>query len=67
MALVFMASEVRKLESGAALLEGAQMPELWVYIWPTLLLALITVPAGLKIFSMAEHYSKRRGKLARNG
>ena len=51
----------------AALLEGAETAELWQFIWPTLLLALITVPAGLRIFGMAEHYAKRHGKLARNG
>jgi ABC-2 type transport system permease protein len=51
----------------AALLEGAELAELWQYIWPTLFLALITVPAGLRIFGMAEHYAKRHGKLARNG
>ena len=51
----------------AALLEGAEMAELWQYIWPTLLLALIAVPGGLRIFGMAERYAKRHGKLARNG
>jgi len=51
----------------AALLEGAELAELWQYIWPTLLLALIAVPAGLRIFERAERYAKRHGKLARNG
>ena len=51
----------------AALLEGAEMAELWQYIWPTLLLAMVAVPAGLRIFGMAERYAKRHGKLARNG
>ncbi len=53
--------------SRAALLEGAEMSELWQYIWPTLLLAVIAVPAGLRIFGMAEHCAKRKVKLARNG
>jgi ABC-2 type transport system permease protein len=53
--------------SRAALLEGASMQLLWQYIWPVLVLALIMVPAGLRIFAMAEHYAKRMGKLARNG
>jgi ABC-2 type transport system permease protein len=53
--------------SRTALLEGAEMSELWQYIWPTLLLALIAVPGGLRIFGMAERYAKRKGKLARNG
>lgn len=53
--------------SRAALLEGTNLASLWQYIWPVLVLALIMVPAGLRIFAMAEHYAKRTGKLARNG
>jgi ABC-2 type transport system permease protein len=53
--------------SREALLEGATLTDLWQYIWPVLVLALIMVPAGLRIFAMAEHYAKRMGKLARNG
>ena len=51
----------------AALLDGASLIELWSSIWPTLVLAGVMVPAGLWIFSQAERYAKRRGKLARNG
>lgn len=51
----------------AALLEGATLPELWQYIWPTLILAMVTVPGGLWIFGQAERYAKRMGKLARDG
>lgn len=51
----------------AALLEGAGSASLWQYIWPVLVLALLMVPAGLRIFSLAERYAKRMGKLARNG
>ena len=51
----------------AALLEGAGIDVLWQYIWPVLILALIMVPAGLRIFDQAERYAKRTGKLARNG
>ena len=51
----------------AALLKGADISELWQYIWPVLLLAMVMVPSGLKIFGLAERYAKRRGKLARNG
>jgi ABC-2 type transport system permease protein len=50
-----------------ALLEGAGLETLWQYIWPVLVLAVIMVPAGLRIFAMAERYAKRVGKLARNG
>lgn len=51
----------------AALLEGAGIELLWQNIWPVLVLALIMVPAGLRIFAMAEQYAKKEGKLARNG
>lgn len=51
----------------AAWLDGATVVELWPHIWPALLLALVTVPLGLWVFSLAENYAKRKGKLARNG
>jgi ABC-2 type transport system permease protein len=51
----------------AALLDGAAMAALWPSIWPALVLALLTVPAGLWIFNQAEQYAKRKGRLARNG
>jgi ABC-2 type transport system permease protein len=51
----------------SAVLEGASLLNLWQYIWPVLVLALLMVPAGLRIFNMAERYAKRMGKLARNG
>jgi ABC-2 type transport system permease protein len=51
----------------AALLENAAFPDLWSYIWPALLLAVILVPTGLWTFGQAEKYAKRKGKLARNG
>ena len=51
----------------AAILEKASIVELWQYIWPTLVLALVMVPSGLWIFEQAERYAKRMGKLARNG
>ena len=53
--------------SRAALLENASLVQLWDYIWPTLVLALVMVPSGLWVFEQAERYAKRRGKLARNG
>jgi ABC-2 type transport system permease protein len=50
-----------------ALLDGAPTRELWPYIWPTLILGLIAIPVGLRVFGMAECYAKRAGKLHRNG
>jgi ABC-2 type transport system permease protein len=55
--------------SGArsALLEGAPTLQLWPYIWPTLIMGVIAIPAGLWVFGLAERYAKRAGKLHRNG
>ena len=50
-----------------ALLEGAALPQLWPYIWPTLLMGVVMIPFGLWIFNQAERYAKRTGKLHRNG
>jgi ABC-2 type transport system permease protein len=50
-----------------ALLEGTSTRELWPYIWPTLIMGLIAIPLGLRVFGMAERYAKRAGKLHRNG
>jgi len=51
----------------AALLDGAPLAQLWPQIWPVLLMGLIAIPGGLKIFNLAERYAKRTGKLHRNG
>jgi ABC-2 type transport system permease protein len=50
-----------------ALLKGSATRELWPFIWPTLIMGLIAIPAGLWIFNQAERYAKRTGKLHRNG
>ncbi|HSF82483.1 MAG TPA: ABC transporter permease [Anaerolineales bacterium] len=50
-----------------AILEGLPTRELWQYIWPTLVMGIIAIPAGLWIFGQAERYAKRTGKLHRNG
>jgi ABC-2 type transport system permease protein len=50
-----------------ALLEGTPTLQLWSYIWPTLLMGVIAIPVGLKVFGLAERYAKRTGKLHRNG
>jgi ABC-2 type transport system permease protein len=50
-----------------ALLEGTLTVELWPLIWPTLLMGVAAIPAGLWVFGQAEKYAKRAGKLHRNG
>ncbi len=51
----------------AGLLEGATVQQVWAQIWPLLVIGAVTLPLGLKIFSWAERYAKRTGKLHRNG
>ena len=50
-----------------ALMEGAKFAELWPYIWPTLVMGVIAIPVGLRVFGLAERYAKRNGRLHRNG
>ena len=50
-----------------AMLEGARTLDLWPTIWPTLLMGVALIPAGLWVFAQAERYAKRKGKLHRNG
>jgi len=50
-----------------ALLEGTPTIQLWPFIWPTLIMGVVAIPLGLRVFGMAEHYAKRTGKLHRNG
>jgi ABC-2 type transport system permease protein len=50
-----------------ALLKGYATRDLWPFVWPTLIMGLIAIPAGLWIFNQAERYAKRTGKLHRNG
>ncbi len=37
------------------------------YVWPLLLMGVIMLPLGIYLFQRAEKYTKRTGKLKRNG
>jgi ABC-2 type transport system permease protein len=50
-----------------AILDGADVNELWPDLWPLLLIGAIAVPLGLEIFRRGELYAKRHGKLKRSG
>lgn len=41
--------------------------EIWNNTWPLIITGLLSVPIGIYIFSLAERYAKRTGKLKRNG
>ena len=51
----------------ATLLDGAVTRTLWPTLWPLLLIGTLAIPAGMRVFHLAERYAKRAGKLARNG
>ena len=52
----------------AALLDGAGIGTLLLpYVVPLLITGVITIPVGLYVFSRAENYAKRTGRLKRNG
>ena len=50
-----------------ALLVGLPTRQLWPFIWPTIIMGLVAIPLGLRVFKQAERYAKRTGKLHRNG
>lgn len=50
-----------------ALLDGVSTGQLWPNIWPTFIMGLVLIPAGLWIFNQAERFAKRTGRLHRNG
>ena len=41
--------------------------EIWSYTWPLILTALVSVPLGVYVFSVAERCAKKTGRLKRNG
>ncbi len=51
----------------AAILDGAGLGAVWSDLWPLMVLAVVTIPAGLLVFRTGERYAKRHGKLKRSG
>lgn len=51
----------------AALLEGASFAELWPSILLLAGIGVVLVPLGFAVFSLAERWAKRKGKLKRSG
>jgi len=50
-----------------ALLDGADLITLWPQVWPALLIGVLSIPIGLRLFISAERYAKRTGRLKRSG
>ena len=51
----------------AALLPDTATADPLSYVWPLLIMGLIMLPLGIHLFQRAERYTKRTGKLKRNG
>ena len=51
----------------AGLIEGTPVTELLHDVWPLLIMALVLIPLGVRVFGLAERYAKRTGKLKRVG
>ena len=51
----------------AALMDGADLGALWPEVWPALLVGLVSIPLGLRLFVAVERYAKRTGRLKRSG
>jgi ABC-2 type transport system permease protein len=51
----------------AALLPETAQASPTSYVWPLLLMGVIMLPLGIYLFERAEKYTKRTGKLKRNG
>jgi ABC-2 type transport system permease protein len=53
----------------AAMIDGAHIwsPAIWSNTWPLLITGIVSIPLGVYLFSIAEHYAKRTGRLKRNG
>jgi ABC-2 type transport system permease protein len=50
-----------------ALLDGADLLTLWPKVWPALVVGVLSVPLGLRLFIEVERYAKRTGRLKRSG
>jgi ABC-2 type transport system permease protein len=50
-----------------AIVNGADVSDMWPNIWPLILIGLVSVPLGLEVFRRGEQYAKKHGKLKRSG
>ncbi len=51
----------------AALMDGADLTTLWPEVWPALVVGVLSIPIGLRLFVAVERYAKRTGRLKRSG
>ena len=51
----------------SALMDGADLAALWPEVWPALVVGVISIPLGLRLFVAVERYAKKTGRLKRSG
>ncbi len=51
----------------SALMDGADLTVLWPEVWPALVVGVLSIPLGLRLFVAVERYAKRTGRLKRSG
>ncbi len=51
----------------SALMDGADLASLWPDVWPALVVGVLSIPVGLRLFVAVERYAKRTGRLKRSG
>jgi ABC-2 type transport system permease protein len=51
----------------ASMLEGQGLLEQWQTLLPLMLIGAVTIPLGVRIFTFAEHFARRTGRLKRSG
>lgn len=49
------------------LIYGRPVTELWHDVWPLVVMGIVLIPLGVRVFGVAERYAKRTGKLKRVG
>ena len=49
------------------LIKGTPVTELLHDVWPLVVMGIVLIPVGVKVFGIAERYAKRTGKLKRVG
>jgi len=51
----------------SALMDGADLASLWPEVWPALVVGVLSIPLGLRLFVAVERYAKKTGRLKRSG
>lgn len=50
-----------------AILKGTPFTQLWIYIYPLIIMSFVLFPLGVIIFNRMEHWAKKKGVLKRSG